>query len=712
MSGILDLTYYARAYTDDREAGSDFKDRLAAVLSEQRESLILWLPVFLSVGIGVYFSLPFEPSYIFTLSGFICAGIGGLFVVPYKNAGGLRALCFYVVTALFLIIAGFGAAQWRTVRVQTPMLTEALSPVQVEGRIISIESLEEGKGQRLVLDRLVIEGLHSRKTPERIRLSMRQGGKYLSGQRVTVLAGLNPPSPPVMPGAFDFQKYAYFKKLGAFGFTFEVPEIITGNENNVALLIESLRISVAQRIANVIPAGQASFLSALMAGKRSGISELHWEAMRDSGLAHMLAISGLHVGMVSAIVFFMVRGGLALFPSIALQQPIKKYAAVAALLAAFGYMLLVGSTVPTVRAMLMTGIVLFAIMIDRNPFSLRLVALSACAILLFLPEALLGASFQMSFAAVTALIFFYECVRERWSGWYRNAGWFKRVLLYFVGVSMTTLIAGFATGLFSIYHFQQFANYSLLANFLAVPLMAFLVMPLCVLSYALMPFGLEYIPLNLAAYGVGYIISIAEEVARLPHSTYTPPGMGFGVFIMLVISGLFVFIFKGQMRWLAIAPLFISVLLYKPPPQEVVLLSYTAKSFALIMPREHMMYVSSRRYDRFAQDIWARRYGVAGENVKNIRSLDTTRCDEFACRMILPSGRSLSYLYHSAVAANECEQVDIVLSAGPVYGRCGARYSFDFFYVWRHGTVQITENGFSTVGSARGKRLWTVTNKR
>ncbi|MEC8664301.1 MAG: ComEC/Rec2 family competence protein [Pseudomonadota bacterium] len=706
-------TYDAHAFIKDASRYARAVDFLHSQILLQRENLILWLPILLGIGIGLYFSLRFEPLYSLSCAVFMVALSCWLLFWPFRQASVSKMLGWYALTAFLLIVTGFFAAHTRTVMLAAPILSDELSPVDVVGRIVSVEDLEGAKGQRLVLDHLEIEKLSAAETPARIRLSVRQDGVYKAGDKVQVLSGLNPPSPPVLPGAFDFQRYAYFSQLGAFGFTFEAPQILESSKVGGWLYIEEIRSNIAARIAVSSEQPAASFLTALMTGKRSGIAEQHWEAMRDSGLAHMLAISGLHVGMVSAIIFFVVRGCLALCPPLVLRHPIKKYAAIAALVAAFFYMLVVGSTVPTIRAMLMTGIVLFAIMIDRNPFSLRLVALSAFGILLLLPDALLGASFQMSFAAVTALIFFYEIIRKRWSGLYSQAGWFRRLLLYFIGISMTSVIAGFATGLFSVYHFQHFANYSLISNFLAVPIMTFIVMPFSVLGYVFMPMGLEALPLSVASQGINWIIAIAEDVANMQASTWTPAALPQPVFLLCVASGLLLVVLRSKLKWLCLAPLLmVPICIISIQDTDLMIFSSSSKTVAYAPYDRGYMYVTSRRSDRFAQDIWMRHFGIDEEDAKNIRALEDTVCDEFACRMELSDGLMVSIIRHGSVVASECEAVDIVLSMEPIKGKCSAPLSLDLFDVRDHGTHLIRGLHVTTVEDIRGNRPWTVTNHR
>lgn len=432
---------------------------------------------------------------------------------------------------IFFVALGFTVAQWRAHQVYTPMLFKKISPVEIVGVVQKIEPLD--KGVRIILEDIEIERLSDEQTPRKIRLKFRDGATIQAGQTIKVLAGLNPPSGPVAPGAFDFQRMAYFQGIGAVGFAYGAPEILEVSEYSPMALRE-----VRQKITSAVQAQtqdpQQSIIVALMTGQRGAITNDHWQALRDSGLAHLLAISGLHVGIVAGVLFFFSRLLMACSMHLALHHPIKKYAAVIALIGAFFYTLMVGATVPTQRALIMTGFVMIAIMLDRSPFSLRLVALAALVVLFFSPESLASVSFQMSFAAVVSLICFYEWLRPVWVGLHRRAGMMRRFALYFAGVSLTTIVAGFATGLFALFHFQNFALYGVLANMIAVPLMAFIVMPLIVLSYVFMPIGLEGIVLHAVEWGVGWILATAHFVAGLDGAVWHVSAWPHWIFLSLV----------------------------------------------------------------------------------------------------------------------------------------------------------------------------------
>ena len=351
----------------------------------------------------------------------------------------------------------------------------------------------------------LIAGLDPDRTPARVRLrlSARQGAAAEIGAWVELRAVLRPPSPPVAPGAFDFQRHAYFQRLGGVGFAVTVArrtappgEVQASVFAPWRLALAGLRIEIADRIRAALDGPAGAVAAALMTGDRRAIPAHVLADMRDSGLAHLLAISGLHVGLVAAILFFGLRAALALVPKVALRYPIKKWAAAAALVGAFGYVLISGASVSTQRAFLMVGVVLLAVMVDRTAISMRLVAWAALIVLAMAPESLLGPSFQMSFAAVVALVAAYEVLRRRLSAWRAEAGTLRRAGLYLVGVGITTIVATAATAPFAVYHFNRFAEYGLAANLAAVPLTALWVMPWAMAAFCLMPAGLEAVALT------------------------------------------------------------------------------------------------------------------------------------------------------------------------------------------------------------------------
>lgn len=617
-------------------------------------------------------------------------------------------LCLLVLT---LISAGFTAAKIRTDSIYTPMIIKEMKFANVEGRIKSIEPLE--KGSRIVLDELTIEKLTEEETPHSVRLKVLKDEGLKSGQRVQVLAALNPPLRPVAPNAFDFQRWSYFHQLGAVGFAYGAPEIL---EERKGSILSSIRQSITNNIIEHTSAPEQSIILALMTGQRKAIIEEDWDAMRESGLAHMLAISGLHVGMVAGVLFFFSRLIMAAFSGFALKHPIKKYAAIFALIGAFFYMLIVGATIPTQRAVIMVGLAMIAICLDRSPLSLRLVALAAIIILLYRPESLVSISFQMSFAAVTALVAFFESIRPFMRSIYSRAGILRKIFLYFLGLSFTTIIAGAITGLFGLFHFQQYAMYGLLANLFAVPILSFLVMPLLVFSYFLMPFGLSALPLKLAEWGTSWVLATAHWVSGLDGAVLKISSYPVWIFIGLVLCCWIFAVWKGRAK-IAILPIFACLIITtgftKQPNIQI-----SGSSDLVAIKGDDNLWLSSFVKERFVAENWQRLHGMEKEDREKWPKESSTdefplSCDQFGCRGEIKE-RKVAVSFSDKAWREDCDWADILISQTPVKDYdCRADKIIDYFDSWRNGAHSIWFMNkrvvIKNVEEERGIRPWTQT---
>lgn len=668
------------------------------------------------MGIALYFSCKTEPNIYFSLILLIVFAAITIGAFWCQTRGFAFKVVFLFLMMILFVLFGLNAAQIRTNIAHTPMLLKKMMPVGVEGTIESIEPLGIKDGSRVILKNLRIERLKSDKTPRKIRVKIRQDDNIRAGQHVKFLAGLNPPSPPVAPHAFDFQRMAYFKGIGAVGFAYNEPKILS--ENKTTARLANIRNTIAKKVQLITAEPQSSVLIALMTGQRGAIEEADKEALRGAGLAHLLAISGLHVGMVAGVIFFFSRFILAGFPQLALKYPIKKWAAVIALIGAFFYTLTVGGTIPTQRALIMTGLFMVAIIFDRSPFSLRLVAFAAFVVLLFSPESLTSVSFQMSFAAVVALICFYDWLRPFWISAHRQAGLMRKVGLYFAGVLITTLIAGVATGLFALFHFQQYAHYGMLGNLVAVPLMAFAVMPLIVLSYVSMPFGLEAFPLMGAEWGVGWILATAHWVNNMDGAVLHMAAWPHWIFICLVIISWIFCVWIGRIKWLLL-PIFIFLIglifIYKQPD------IFISSKIDLVAVKDQngSLWFSTGRKERYTADNLMRLNGAEGQKKKiwpkeGSANNFPLNCDSYGCRGEV-NGQRVSVAFTNKAWQEDCRWADIMISKMPVpYKDCDANIVIDYFDVWREGGhalwIRPEKVKIKTVEEVRGIRPWTQTS--
>jgi competence protein ComEC len=513
--------------------------RLSQMMLAQRGHLIGWVPVSLACGIGWYFSLGQEPG-TWTL-----AAAGGGLALLALLARALPEDVAPLAVGLFCVVAGFLIAAVRAHSVAGPTLDwRYYGPV--EGRIVAIDR-SQSDALRLTLDQVRLDGVPPDRTPERVRVSLHgenEGVAPMPGLRIMTTAHLSPPGGPVEPGGFDFQRHAWFARLGAVGYT-RVPllGVAAAEEGHAGLMVFRIRMAASARIQEALPGDIGGFAAAITTGDRSAMSRAALDALRASNLAHLLAISGLHMGLLSAVVFGALRLLLTLHPHSALNYPTRSIAAAGALVAAAGYLALSGGNVATERAFIMVSVALGALMIGRRALSLRAVAIAATLVLLLRPEVLTGPGFQMSFAATTALVAIF--------GWLRDAPlsdlprWAKPV----VAVLVSSSVAGAATAPIAAAHFNAIAHYGLIANLLSVPLMGVLVIPAAVAALLLAPLGLEEIGLFFMGQGLRWILGVAYWIAEADGARGYVPGPGPWVLPLLALGFLTLVLWQGRLRW-------------------------------------------------------------------------------------------------------------------------------------------------------------------
>ena len=633
-------------------------------IAAQKSRLFLWIPVAFGAGIAVYFSCLTEPS-VWAGPVPVMAMLPAVFWLYRRHFDSLSwFLAFVAVVALFCAACGFLAAQMGTRQAGTPMLSQSIGPVDVEGTVESVEDLGGMEGSRAVLRDLVIERMAAEETPRKIRLRFKKDEGLVAGARIRTLAKIEPPSGAVAPGAYDFRRHLFFQGIGGVGFSYRVAEIVRAQDTG--FLFETLREKINANIKAHTGAVAGGIMTALITGERGAIAEEDDDAMRDSGLYHLLSISGTHVTMVAGVLFFFSRLLMAAIPWVALHWPIKKIAAVIALSGAVFYVFLAGAEVPAQRALLMTALIMVAIMLDRSPFSLRLIAFAALVVLIFAPFALVGVSFQMSFAAEAALICFFEWIRPVWMRFYSRAGFVRKSFMYLVGILMTSVIAGTVTGLFSLYHFQSFAVYGVLSNMMAVPLTGFVIMPAAIVALFLMPFGLEGVPLQVMEWGTVWMLAIAHWTGSIDGAVVHVrqwPGATFaflvaGVLIFLLWEG-----WRGKAVAIGLIVAGLVVATVTRPPD--ILISETGKLMA-VRGGDGRLYLSSGRKEKFVAENWMRLDGRAGEKPLTFRSANSPMlCDDDGCRGEI-EWKKVAIVRTPKAMREDCAWADIFISEGPV----------------------------------------------
>ncbi|QFY60024.1 ComEC family competence protein [Rhizobium grahamii] len=492
--------------------------RLALAAELDHGRLFLCAPVLAGAGAVAWFEFDTDAS-LFRLGAWIT-----FLALVFVAAGAGRPLPRRAALAGLLCVGGMLAAQIETWRAGTIILDSAVTTT-LTGRVERREGDDKGRWRYiLAVERTASPAL--KRMPERVSLLARGDAPIPIGSWIEVRARFTPPAGPALPGLNDFAFDAYFAGVGANGFAYgepvEVaPDALSPRRSAPDTIVEGLyrlRSSIGERIRSILPGDTGAFAASLVTDERRAISDETTEALRQSGLAHIVAISGLNMALSAGIFFIGLRAVFGLFPAFAQAYPTKKIAAAGALAALTAYYLISGFAVSAERAYIMMAIMLVAALFDRPSISLRNVALSALLIILTSPSAVLGPSFQMSFAATLALVSGYV-------GWISGSMPGKALFVhpvfkpigfvfrFFAGIALTSMIGGFSTALFSIEHFHRLSAYGLPANLMAMPVISFVVMPMGMLAMLLTPLGLDVLPWKIAGFGLDIVIDIAKTVS-------------------------------------------------------------------------------------------------------------------------------------------------------------------------------------------------------
>ncbi len=443
--------------------------RLAELLDAERDRAPLWLPVFMAAGVLGYYDLRFEPP---VWVGAAVALPALLAAIRLRRVNWQRA----ALPALAAAAIGFATAQFATARAPPPAAALPTHATQVSGTVRAVEALPEGRRVTLEAVRLD-DGAVPQARYLRIRLRRDDRAVLGTGDVMRVRALVRAPWPPAYPGGWDLQRDAFYAGLGGSGFALGPAELVSPGSPRAPLrLVQRLREIIAGRVSAAIPGTAGAFAVTLLTGFQNAMPVNDHDAFRAAGLAHLLAVAGLHIGIVMGFAMVLARTALAASEHASLFWPAKQLAALAALLAGLGYALLTGLHVPILRSFLMASLFTLAVLAGRRAISLRGLAVAATALMLAEPQEVPGVSFQMSFSAVLALISGYAALRP-WLNRLRGKSLMRRFGGYLLALALTSALAGTASAPFGAYHFGRVQVYFVIANMAAVPLTALWVLP-------------------------------------------------------------------------------------------------------------------------------------------------------------------------------------------------------------------------------------------
>ncbi|MGL4441583.1 MAG: ComEC/Rec2 family competence protein, partial [Bosea sp. (in: a-proteobacteria)] len=670
----------------------------------ERRTWFNWLPVAFGLGIAAYFIADREPLW---WGPPLFLAISGALAFTLRT----RALAFAMMLAATMIFAGLFGAMLRTERVRAPSI-ERTTIAKLSGFVETVE--ERTRDMRLVIVVTSFGALLPGDLPQRVRITA-QKGKIISGEHISLTARLMPPPEAARPGGYDFARDAFFRGLGAVGSGLGKFERVPAPSAAPLLVrinatIDVARNAMTERIAMLIGGQAGAVAAALVTGKRGLISEDTNDILRGAGIYHIVSISGLHMVLAAGAIFWMARAIMALVPMMALGWPVKKIAAILAMLGATAYCIFSGSEVATERSLIMTLIMLGAILADRPALSMRNLALAALVVLALEPDALLGPSFQMSFGAVAALIAFAEWQRRRLKPDKAEPGMVGRVIrsvqMGLAGMFITSVLAALATGPFAAFHFQTYNPFGLLGNMLALPFVSLVVMPAAVAGALLYPLGLDAIAWWVMGLATEPVLGVSRFVAGLGGSTQVIPAYSvlavsaFGLALVLAT------LFSTWLRVLAILPLAIGVTSAGSPQRADVFIDREAAGVAARSTGGRLAVMG--RPGSFVLEQWLK---ADGDNRKpdDVSVRQGAACDEGGCIVILPGGKSVAWSRDPVSISDDCTRADLVVTPMRWDGACAA-LMVDRRTLDRFGSISVrsTQQGLvaTTSRNPDAPRAW------
>lgn len=678
-------------------------------LEAERRRFFVWLPVCFGLGILLYFAADREPSLWAPLAGALTCAFGAALARTHWR---LQAIAI----ALAMIFAGFTAAVVRTASAEAPILPRLMTGA-LTGFVEAVE--ERANGARIVVVPTSFARLEAPALPARVRVTVREENAVKPGDFITATARLLPPPEPARPGGYDFARDAFFHKIGAVGsisgaITIGAPPAPTPWRLSLDAKIDWARNVLTDRIVRAFGGQAGAVAAALVTGKRGLIAEGTNEALRAAGIYHIVSISGLHMVLAAGTFFWTARALLALVPAIALGLPVKKIAAVIAMIGATGYCIFSGSEVATERSLVMTLVMLGAILFDRPALSMRNLALAALIVLAREPESLLGPSFQMSFAAVAGLIAFCERpLREPAEARaplgpvlrLARSAWRAAVVMI-----ATTCVATIATSPFSAYHFQTLNPLGILGNALALPLMSLIVMPLAVIGVVAYPFGLDTPIWWLMSLGTQPVLLAAHAVASIERSSVVVPALGGLALGLMVLGLLWITLWSTALRWLAVVPAALGVALAASPERADLMIDRAAAG-AAVRGVDGRLALLGKPSD-FVTEQWLRADGD-GRKATDPSLRAGTACDRLGCVAKLPDGRAVALVNDKLAFSEDCRRAAIIISRHQATATCQASVVLDRSVLAQAGSAAVAiRNGALVVTPARhptARRPWLTT---
>ena len=681
---------------------SALREKVEAFLEVERAQLPPWAVVAFGTGIAAWFALDAMSQWLAVLA--LAAGITvGAFAIRggrAERAAGWFALAFTLGCALV----------WaRSAYVAEPRI-ERQGVKSFEATVERVEPLVAKGDVRLTL------ATETAGVPPRVRISLpadKMPDRLGTGAKLEVRAWLMPPPAMALPGGYDFSRAAWFRGIGAVGRVLGEPRVVQPGRSSG---LDAIRERLGQHIRESLPGPAGGIATALATGDQNAVGEEDAEAMRRSGLTHLLSVSGLHIAAVIGAAMLLTLKLLALSERLALRFNLVLVAAAVGALTGIAYTVLTGAQVPTVRSCIVALLVLAGIALGREALSMRLLSVAALAILLVKPESLAGASFQLSFAAVTAIIALHSTAWARRTFMRRDEGPIARLLRAVLAMLATGLAVEIALIPFALYHFHRAGLYGIGANLVAIPLTTFAIMPLEAGALLLDLFGLGAPLWFLAGVAIDALLWIAHRVGSASGAVATLASMPGWAFALMVAAGLWMALWTSRVRLAGLVPFVIGAAGAAAAPSPDLLVTGDGKHLAVVAT-DGTPHILRDRTGDFMRDVFAESSGFDGEP-DLLAEAPFADCSRDSCvARLTRGGRSWRVLATRSSAwlewrdmVDACARADIVVSDRWLPRGCTPKWlKLDRHMLERTGGVAIDLRdapAVATVAEQVGEHPW------
>ncbi len=698
----------------------------------EKYNLILWFPVCQCVGILTYFSLSFEPSCTFTISIFLLLlPTLILIAILYRK---YAILCI----ALIAVLIGFTASKLRTALVDAQILDkeryvkdivatvkdindrgsykqfllsitkpstipESSSVIPVPPFVIPapssvIPALDTGIQKKKIWSRA---GMTPDRALDNIRISVRtkveKGIKI--GDQVKLSAKLFPPKIAPSEYAYDFARIAYYQKISATGFATSKIALYKKTEaRKFQEYIESFRQYIYENLQQNIKKPHADILSALLIGKKDGVDQKTMDAIRDSGIAHLFAISGLHLSFVAGLFFIVFRNLFAISETLTLKYNTKKISAFLTILPTTFYLLITGMQISAQRAYIMVILVLIATMIERKYRGLIAIAFAASVILSVEPEAILKPGFQMSFSAVLALVASYQINANKL---------FKiKIMKYFVSIMISSVIASLATVPYTIYNFNYFSISGIITNLVAIPIVTLIIIPLGIIYVLLIPLGIEWIIAPFIEHPIDSILYITNAIASLQYLVIPIRTFPASSIIIITFGLLWLCLWERNWRFFGIFFIVLGICFstaYKTPDILINADNVAAKE------SDNLLYSLTRKNRNFVVKTWAKQNGQNQilNHTKYSNPDKRLKCNDYGCIYNKGNNKLVLLAYKKEDILENCDKVDLIIQLSEFdYSACNTKI-IKHADLETYGTHSVwLTNRYVKINTVRSNRPW------